>query len=276
MMQEFGEHFESLQSVILEWQYDHWVNMLCACTKGPALFRCEQCFQNAPSCAECLVTSHHHHPFHHIQKWNDTHFVRTTLGTLGHIIILGHDCEKCPNSLQNSEGRPFTIVDASGIHKINIKFCHCHGDPDEALQLTSAGLFPATMQQPETAFTFEVLKEYQAHTLASKKSGFNYFTALQHLTDNAFPGSVLVRVTSLAVDFDLTLSRIDIASFFESYEYGVTWAVSVVLGRLTALTLFSPTENRDRLQFVAQRARRWALMWQKNFWTNFLLIYGMC
>src|ERR1700759_1900949 len=98
MMQEFGKHFKSIQNGILEREYDPRVKAECECKKGLALFRCEQCFQHSPSCADCLVASHHHNPFHHVQKWTGSYFVRTTLGALGHTLFLGHDSERCENS----------------------------------------------------------------------------------------------------------------------------------------------------------------------------------
>jgi hypothetical protein len=39
-----------------------------------------------------------------------------------------------------------------------------------------------------------VLKEFHAHTLSSKKSGYDYFIALRKLTNNAFPDGTYVRV----------------------------------------------------------------------------------
>ena len=124
---------------------------------------------------------------HHIQRWDNTHFVQTSLGKLGLVIFLGHDMRRCPNAPINSNSRPFVTVHTNGIHIIDINFCFCNDATDDLYQLTSAGLFPATTDKPETVFTFTMLKDFHAHTLASKKSAYDHFFALRKLTNNAFP-----------------------------------------------------------------------------------------
>ena len=60
-------------------------------------------------------------------------------------------------------------------------------------QLLRSQLFPATVDQPTTAFTFNVLREYHIHSLESKKSAYSYMGALRRLTDNTFTLDVPVR-----------------------------------------------------------------------------------
>ncbi|KAL4073924.1 hypothetical protein J3A83DRAFT_4357851 [Scleroderma citrinum] len=52
------------------------------------------------------------------------------------------------------------LVHTNGIHYCNVKYCTCVGAEDSHLQLTMAGLFPATTKQPRTAFTFHVLDDF--------------------------------------------------------------------------------------------------------------------
>lgn len=187
IMQAFEKHFDALQSAILEREHDLRTTADCACGQEPAFFRCEDCFSSPPSCRSCLLRNHCHLPFHHVQRWDSNHFARTNLAKLGLIIFLGHDTKRCPNAPYDSKGRLFTVVHTNGIHNINVNFCYCSSATNEPLQLTSAGLFPATVDKPETIFTFSMLKEFHAHTLASKKSAYNHFMALKNLTNNAFP-----------------------------------------------------------------------------------------
>ena len=198
MMQAFGKHFDRLQSAILEREYDVCTTAICSCGQEPALFRCEECFSGPPSCKLCILNSHHHLPFHHVQRWDNTHFTRTSLGSLGLVIFLGHDMKHCHNAPHDSKGRPFVVVHTNGIHNINIDFCRCTSATDDSdpFQLTSAGLFPATVDKPETVFTFAMLKDFHAHTLASKKSAYDHFSALKKLTNNAFPDRAPVRISS--------------------------------------------------------------------------------
>jgi hypothetical protein len=187
MMQAFERHFDTFQRLILECESDARVTARCSCGQELALYRCEECFCAGPSCKNCLLRSHHHLPFHHVQRWEGTYFSWTSLGTLGLNIFLGHDMNRCPNAFPDSKGRQFVVVHTNGIHTINIGFCSCSHAVDEPFQLVSAGLFPATVDAPETVFTFKMLKDFHAHTLASKKSTYDHYTALQKLTNNAFP-----------------------------------------------------------------------------------------
>lgn len=188
MMAMFSQHFEALQSTILEHEYDLRVTVDCGCgSKGPAIYRCKECFESAPLCVHCILNSHRHLPFHHIEKWNSMHFTRTGLDSLGQVIQLGHGMQQCPNAPSGSKGRATTIVHTNGIHDAHVKFCHCLNAASQPLQFMSSGLFPATMDKPETVFTFVAQKEFHVHTLASKKSAYDYFIALQKLTDNVFP-----------------------------------------------------------------------------------------
>ncbi|KIM35704.1 hypothetical protein M413DRAFT_51930, partial [Hebeloma cylindrosporum] len=52
-----------------------------------------------------------------------------------------------------------------------------------------ARLFPATMTQPTTAFTFRVLQQFHIHHLVSKESAYDFVGSLRRLTDNAFAHS---------------------------------------------------------------------------------------
>jgi CxC2 like cysteine cluster associated with KDZ transposases len=194
MMEAFEKHFDKLQSTILAREYNSQTGTDCPCGDGKSDYRCEECFSSTPSCRQCLVRSHQDLPLHHVQQWTGTHFNRTCLSEMGLVLCLGHGTVRCPNAPVGSKGRPTVIVHTNGIHKLNIEFCCCaHASPDP-FQLTSAGLFPATTDQPETAFSFTVLKEFHAHTLSSKKSGYDYFIALRKLTNNAFPDETYVRV----------------------------------------------------------------------------------
>jgi hypothetical protein len=195
-MQSFEKHFDALQRVILQREHDERAATTCRCGREPAFFRCEDCFDSPPSCKLCVLHKHIHLPFHHIQQWQATHFARTSLGSLGLVIFLGHDMQHCPNAHRSSKGRPFVVVHTNGIHNINIDFCRCNNatDGSDSFQLTAAGLFPATVDKPETVFTFAMLKDFHAHTLASKKSAYDHFIAIKKLTNNAFPDRAPVGV----------------------------------------------------------------------------------
>jgi len=83
-------------------------------------------------------------------------------------------------------------VHSNGVQKAHIKYCACPDTPSDIEQLCHACLFPATVKQPKTVFTFAALKEFHAHTLASKKSAYDHYKALQCQMDAAFPSNVPV------------------------------------------------------------------------------------
>jgi hypothetical protein len=104
-----------------------------------------------------------------------------SLCDLGMTICLGHYTCRCPNAPLDSTGRPTVIVNTNGIHNARIIYCCCATASGEPFQLNSAGLFPATIDQPETTFTFAILDDFEVHALASKKSAYDHFIAFIHI-----------------------------------------------------------------------------------------------
>ena len=194
MMAAFDKHFDKLQSAILGCEYDPKARTNCVCGTGWSLYQCQDCFTSTPSCQQCLLCSHIDLPLHHIQHWTGTYFEWTNLGDLGLTLFLRHGTSRCPNAPTGSNERPTMIVHTNGIHKLDVKYCYHTHATDEPTQLASAGLFPATTEKSETAFTFAVLKEFHMHMLSSKKSAYNYFIALQKLTNNVFPDRTYVSI----------------------------------------------------------------------------------
>ena len=223
MMGIFSQHFDALQNSILGREYDASVTSICGCGMGPAYYRCEECFILQPSCKTCLVDSHHHAPLHHVQEWTGTHFMRKSLCELGMIICLGHYSRRCPNAPLGSTGRSTVIINTNGIHNTKVLYCCCASAPGEPFQLTSAGLFPATIDQPETAFTFAILDDFDVHALASKKSAYDHFIALRKHTNGAFPHLSHVSHHHYIIFCKLMgVQRIDTRSFCEFHGYGHT------------------------------------------------------
>ena len=132
-------------------------------------------------------------PFHRIEKWTGTHFTATSLKSLGYILHLGHSGEQCPNINQNkANSRPMVIMHTNGLHTLPVQFCYCYYAPPDTIQLTNAQLFPATMEHPQTAFSFGVLDQFHQLMLSSKKPSHDYHDSSVKMTDPAFPQDVLV------------------------------------------------------------------------------------
>lgn len=197
-MATFSKYFDTLQNSILLKSYHPNVGGMCPCGRNTALFRCagqEYCFQGCLRCQSCIVRDHKSLPFHRIEKWTGTYFTKTSLKLLGYILHLGHSGEPCPNvdhSIAHSRARPMVIIHSNGLHNIAVHFCYCYSAPPDAIQLSNAQLFPATMENPQTAFSFGVLDHFHQLTLSSKKSLYDYDDCLVKLTDPAFPQDIPV------------------------------------------------------------------------------------
>jgi hypothetical protein len=194
-MATFAKHFDTLQNSILLKSYHPNVGGMCPCGKNVALFRCagqEYCFQGRLRCQSCIVRDHVHLPFHRIEEWTGAYFKKTSLQSLGYILQLGHGGEPCPNVDAHSRVRQMVIIHSNGLHSIAVQFCYCYDASLAAIQLSDAQLFPVTMEQPQTAFSFGVLDHFHQATLSSKKSLYDYVDCLVKLTDPAFPQDIPV------------------------------------------------------------------------------------
>jgi hypothetical protein len=84
------------------------------------------------------------------------------------------------------------IVHHNGFYRMLVHFCYCSNAPSKPIQLCNEQLFPATMDQPHTAFTFSVLDSCHIHSLSSKKPMNDFYDALVKMTSPAFPQEVPV------------------------------------------------------------------------------------
>jgi hypothetical protein len=84
------------------------------------------------------------------------------------------------------------VVDKSGVHRIRIRPCQCHGHPPLDLQFLDMGLFPTSLRRIQTVFTFGVLDDFRMDNLECKTAGLNYYNKLRRLTSNEFPEGVPV------------------------------------------------------------------------------------
>ncbi|KAJ3569745.1 hypothetical protein NP233_g4852 [Leucocoprinus birnbaumii] len=156
-----------------------------------ANYRCRECFVPEVLCAKCIAQAHINSPFHHIEKWNGSFFERASLSDLGFVIHLGHHGAPCP--VNSRSPNQFVIVHTNGIHKCHISYCACNplsNKGDHHIQLICHQLFAPTIDRPETAFTFAVLKHYHRHSLCSKVTLYDYCNALRKDTNAAFPEQV--------------------------------------------------------------------------------------
>jgi len=94
--------------------------------------------------------------------------------------------------------------DKDGNPVITVRWCCCPNAPECNMQLMAAGLFPATFQDPKTAFTFRVLEEFHLDNLECKTTPSQFFSHLRRLTSDEFPNSVPVGLASISANDGLT------------------------------------------------------------------------
>ena len=134
-------------------------------------------------------------------------FTRTSLRDLGLTVYLGHQGKPCPFIGRVLD--KFTVVHTNGVHTLKIQLCACYGDRSHAkFQLLRCSWLPATTEDPQTAFTFDVLDSYLLLSLQGKVSREDYYLSISRLTDNTGLDPPKVR--------DLTLFRYSYADVTRS------------------------------------------------------------
>jgi hypothetical protein len=61
------------------------------------------------------------------------------------------------------------------------------------MQLLQSTWFPASLDRPQTAFTFDVLDTFQLLNLQGKISAYDFYYSLDHKTDNTGTLGIQVR-----------------------------------------------------------------------------------
>jgi hypothetical protein len=92
-------------------------------------------------------------------------------------------------------------VDVTGIHSINLHFCGCVGAPHPRRQLLAVSWFPASLDQPQTAFTLDDLDTFQLLNFQGKISAYDFYYSLDHKTDNTGTMRIQVRDLLLSLGF---------------------------------------------------------------------------
>jgi hypothetical protein len=199
--QELDEFVEAAQTILahlLQQEYNPLEQERCSCGSGQfRLVSCRDCVQHKPTCEVCFLQDHRVNPFHWAHVWDVAggFYEKRDISALADstaALHLGHCGDCCPHPA-NATPIKYTIVHTNGIHATRVVFCGCPEAPtSKSDQLFRARLFPATMKDPRTALTFAVLKEANLHCLQSKKPAYDYYGALQRLTDNVLTYQVPV------------------------------------------------------------------------------------
>ncbi|KZS93892.1 hypothetical protein SISNIDRAFT_410793, partial [Sistotremastrum niveocremeum HHB9708] len=149
-------------------------------------YRCLDCQGSGVVCQKCIVQDHHLLPLHRIQRWNGQFWEKSSLSAAGLTIQLGHDrlSSFCPHPINRR--RLLTVMHCNGIHHVEALFCGCTRVEERSFtnQLLRVGWFPASLQRPASAFTFEVLDLFHELSVQGKVSAHDFYRSIVRVSDN--------------------------------------------------------------------------------------------
>lgn len=165
---------------------------LTANPKDP-LYRCKDCHGGGMRCHGCLKKSHQYLPFHRVEQWNGECFQDIPLHTLGVKLCLGHDGDECTSyGVWPRCPDIITVMHTNAIHRVHVRYCTCRDADEPWQQMLDYGMVAATHIRPSTAFTFDVLNQFQNFNLTSKVSAYDFCNSLRFQTDSVMPQDVPV------------------------------------------------------------------------------------
>jgi hypothetical protein len=210
-MRDWLQHKSSFKQVLLGHHALPPRSVCILCKKQEGIIKCKDCFHHPLFCAPCAVKGHSHLPFHQVEAWNGSHFVKSDLGDLGLVLHLGHLGAACQHlgpaaewhdvaaseeeeeeDNQDEHTGPIhhsgqadehgqvqlVVVDKAGIFIHKFLFCHCPKAPPRWQQLLEAGYWPSSVRRPQTVFTLDLLWHYKYLSLEAKVPASSYLTAL--------------------------------------------------------------------------------------------------
>lgn len=140
------------------------------CQNTGPMYLCQTCFSSSSFCCECTKAKHKHLPFHKVNTWDESAkcYTSTSWSTIGMVFSFLHD-DGTPCISQGTV-RQLQTLNVNGIHEVPYYLCAClvntqNRQTASATQLLANKLFPATSNSPSSAFTFELLEQFDALNL---------------------------------------------------------------------------------------------------------------
>ncbi|KAF9503416.1 hypothetical protein BS47DRAFT_1309791, partial [Hydnum rufescens UP504] len=143
-----------------------------------SVYCCNECFFDELICKGCCLHWHARLPFHHVKEWKGLHFKAVALANLGLCVQLNHASDEqdvCPSPKAGLSN--FIVLHVNGLHSVNIIFCGCSKTCSVLNQLLQHGLFPTTVQQPQTCSTFQLLHYFHLQSIQLKVSTIHFYQA---------------------------------------------------------------------------------------------------
>ena len=134
-----------------------------------------------------------------LQKWTGKYFRKAALKDIGLLVQLGHNGGPCLSP--GRRNTKFVVCDVNGFHEVDVCFCSCRRSEEKSLlplqQVLRFGWFPATQEQPTTAFTFDLLNFLHQLNHQGKTSLYDFHRTLLRVTNNSIPLSMVDLFMSL-------------------------------------------------------------------------------
>ncbi|THU83255.1 hypothetical protein K435DRAFT_871479 [Dendrothele bispora CBS 962.96] len=192
---QYQERFPKILDLLIERSYDEHVGQPCACGRSgmKSYFLCRECLMSRPECKKCFLEHHAKSLFFHwAYEWDvkNGYFVKKDVSAIGGILDFCRNKELGCSRDPNNNPVQLIVAEPNGVHSTLVRYCRCASAPDRWDQLFQADMFPATLESPGTAFTFDCLRRFDIHTKTSRKNAYDYCLYLQRITDNMFPGNI--------------------------------------------------------------------------------------
>ena len=223
-LREFLPIIDSILSILLQMEASGNDGICMSCNVHQTMWRCSDCVGCNNFCNHCVRVRHCLSPYHHVEHWTGTFFKPVWLYQANVVIHLGHGDLPCLNNIEfdcaaNSDScnsaQPLSdsstifgnglpklkghdyhiVVDKSGVHRMRVIPCGCPSTPkgdSKYVHYLQMGLFPVSIQNIKTVFSFGILDNFWMDNLECKTAVLNYWPKIVQLTFNEFPKLVPV------------------------------------------------------------------------------------
>ncbi|KAJ6558636.1 hypothetical protein DFH09DRAFT_1248185 [Mycena vulgaris] len=183
---EKRKRYESSDDPMAQWRLSSKHCGLCKDEVGTEererLFRCVECGEFL-QCQDCCVDRHQLTPLHFLKEWTGAFWEPTTLLSLDLVYQIGHEGLPCPRPAPAVLS--MVVIDTTGIHSVKFRYCACDRGRslDNLTQLMRNGWYPATLTDPATCATFNVLDMFRLLTVTGNVNARDFMTTLERRTD---------------------------------------------------------------------------------------------
>ncbi|VDB94346.1 unnamed protein product [Peniophora sp. CBMAI 1063] len=153
---------------------------------GRPEYSCGEC-EAADMCRDCIVKWHRYQPLHPIFRHSAGRPERLDPADLGLCIQLGHRPGEACRWRESSHVDNFTILHTSGLCRIRVDFCNCDlgKDTPRYVQLLRRGLWPSTIENPQSATSLQALDDFTRLSNLGRLTAYDYHRAASSKTDGA-------------------------------------------------------------------------------------------